>query len=139
VRAAHPDLDAANVIERVVATAKPVDGRTDSPIYGHGLIDANAAVTAEVAAVSANPMGDLAEWVRLHRRGAAAAEPGAPEAATPLPLPGADAGEARSAPIWDGPVWRDTVIPLTTIVGFVTLGVLGVIAATRHFKRALRK
>lgn len=139
VRAAHPELDAANVIERVVATARPVDGRTDSPIYGHGLIDANAAVTAEVAAVTANPMGDLAEWVRLHRRGASAEESGAAAAATPLPLPDSDASVARAAPIWDAPVWKEIVIPLATIVGFVTLVALGVIAATRQFKRALRK
>lgn len=138
VRAAHPDLDAANVIQRIVATAVPVDGRTDSPIYGHGLIDAEAAVGAEVASASANPMGDLREWVRLHRRGASEAADGG-EISTPLPLPAPDAEAAASAPIWDRPLWRDVLIPLATIAGFVTLVALGVIAATRQFKRALRR
>ncbi|NQX11244.1 S8 family serine peptidase [Microbacteriaceae bacterium VKM Ac-2855] len=139
VRAAHPELDAANVIERVVATARAVDGRTDSPIYGHGLIDAAAAVSAPVAAVAANPMGDLREWVRLHRRGASTEQTDAAIGPAPLPLPSAEADQARAAPIWEGRFWRDCVIPVATILGFVSLVVLGVIAATRQFKRALRR
>jgi type VII secretion-associated serine protease mycosin len=98
VRAAHPELDAANVIQRVLATARPVGDPVPGPIYGYGIVDAEAAVTADVARVDANPMGDLAEWVRLYRRAdvvevpevSASAVPGAepedvaPEASGPL-------------------------------------------------------
>jgi subtilisin family serine protease len=48
VRAAHPELDAANVIQRVLATATPV-GTVPSPLYGYGRINAAAAVSADVA------------------------------------------------------------------------------------------
>ncbi|MDR7280965.1 S8 family serine peptidase [Catenuloplanes atrovinosus] len=58
IKAKHPDLDAANLINRLTATARDQgpDGR--DPQYGFGAIDAAAAVGADVPAVSANPVGD---------------------------------------------------------------------------------
>ena len=69
VRAAHPNLDAANVINRVLATAQPQTATTPDPLYGYGIIDAFAAVTAPVAPVATNPLGTLEEWIVLYRRG----------------------------------------------------------------------
>lgn len=71
VRAAHPELDAANVIQRVIATAHDAGAVGPDPLYGYGLIDAADAVRGQVATVAANPVGDLAEWIRLNRRAAA--------------------------------------------------------------------
>lgn len=68
VRAAHPDLDAANVINRIVATARDAGPAGADYTYGFGYLDAAAAVSSDVPQVSANPMGDLAEWVRVNRR-----------------------------------------------------------------------
>ena len=85
VRAAHPELDAANVIERVVATARDAGAQGTDPIYGFGLIDANAAVTASVPSVTENPMGDLAEWITVYRRAASTAVP--TPTAEPAPVP----------------------------------------------------
>jgi type VII secretion-associated serine protease mycosin len=69
VRAAHPDLDAANIINRILSTARPQTDRTPDPLYGYGIVDAFAAVTAEVPRVSTNPLGTLAEWIVIYRRG----------------------------------------------------------------------
>lgn len=69
VRAAHPELDAANVIHRILQTAQPVTDRVPDPLYGYGLIDAFRAVTAEVPLVTSNPLGTLDEWIVLYRRG----------------------------------------------------------------------
>jgi subtilisin family serine protease len=69
VRAAYPNLDAANVINRVLVTAKPVGDTAPDPLYGYGLVDAYAAVTANVPLVSANPLGSIDDWIVLHRRG----------------------------------------------------------------------
>jgi subtilisin family serine protease len=57
VRAAHPDLDASNVIQRLITTADDGgQGRTEE--LGFGRVDAAAAVTAtDVEAVSENPLG----------------------------------------------------------------------------------
>lgn len=69
VRAAHPELDAANVINRIITTANPVTDVQPDPLYGYGIVDAFRAVTESVPAVDQNPLGTLAEWVTLYRRG----------------------------------------------------------------------
>ena len=68
VRAAYPNLDAANVINRVLQTARPATETTPDPLYGYGLVDAYAALTADVPPVSANPLGSIDDWIVLHRR-----------------------------------------------------------------------
>jgi subtilisin family serine protease len=57
VRAAHPDLDASNIIQRLISTADDGgQGRTEE--LGFGRVDAAAAVTAtNVETVSENPLG----------------------------------------------------------------------------------
>ena len=87
VRAAHPELDAANVINRVVATARDAGPPGADFTYGYGYVDAFAAVSADVAAVDANPMGDLAEWVRINRRAEATAAPVETVVPSPEPSP----------------------------------------------------
>lgn len=69
VRAAHPELDAANVINRVLVTATQVGSSTPDPLYGYGLVDAYQAVAADVGRVDTNPLGTIAEWVVVYRRG----------------------------------------------------------------------
>lgn len=77
VMAAHPGLDVPNVINRIVSTAREAGAAGPDPIYGFGLVDAAAAVTASVPTVSSNPMGELSEWITLYRRADS----------TPAPLP----------------------------------------------------
>ena len=67
VKAAHPELDAANIINRVTATARDAGAPGPDVAYGFGLLDASAAVRADVPLVDANPMGDLEEWIRVNR------------------------------------------------------------------------
>lgn len=87
VRAAHPDLDAANVIQRVVATARDAGPPGADFSYGFGYVDAFAAVSADVPAVDANPMGDLADWVRVNRRAASTPQPAETVMPSPDPAP----------------------------------------------------
>ncbi|KAA9148618.1 S8 family serine peptidase [Microbacterium lushaniae] len=98
VRAAHPGLDANNVLNRIISTATPAAGATSRPdlLYGYGLVNAAAAVTAPVPAVSANPMGDLAEWIRLYRR--ADADPVPQPTSGPIEVPPLPAAEAATEP-----------------------------------------
>ncbi|MFF1574100.1 S8 family serine peptidase [Leifsonia sp. NPDC058292] len=139
VRAAHPELKAADVIERIIKTARPVPGSVPSPIYGFGLLDAGAAVTAKVSHVTANPMGDLGEWIRIHRRAdvPATAAPGAGPVATPTPKALAPERELNVATLlW--PQWSALTtfwLPFSLIAGFVALAALGGVGAWRHFRR----
>jgi hypothetical protein len=55
--AAHPDLDASNVIQRLIQTAGDGSG-TASDEFGYGLINADQAVNAEgIEPVEENPLG----------------------------------------------------------------------------------
>lgn len=60
VRARYPNLDAANVINRVIRTADDLGPAGRDPQTGFGLVNPARAVSAEVPAVSANPLGGAA-------------------------------------------------------------------------------
>ena len=117
VRAAHPDLDANDVINRITATAKDAGAPGADAIYGFGLIDARAAVQASVPRVSENPMGSLAEWITVHRR--------APSTAVPAPAPAPSAPPSSTPPTSTAtPVAPDSAgpqSPLGTILPTVSL------------------
>ncbi|MDJ1113385.1 S8 family peptidase [Microbacterium dauci] len=139
VRSAHPDLDAANVINRIIKTADPAGDREGrDPLYGYGLVNAAAAVAASVPVVSENPMGDLAEWIRLYRR--ADAEPTPRPTVTPVeipPLPEAEPPtQAGSALLPSADSLRYGTVPLVALSLGTILVVLGVTAAARRIKSA---
>ncbi|MBH0010167.1 S8 family serine peptidase [Salinibacterium sp. SWN1162] len=87
VRAAHPELDANNVINRIVATAHDTGTPGTDAIYGFGLIDAEDAVNANVPLVDENPMGSLAEWITIYRRAQSTPAPVPTFSPTPQPVP----------------------------------------------------
>ncbi len=82
VRAKHPELTAPEVRHRIEATAKDLGPKGFDNQYGFGLVDANAAVTADLPAWTPDPADTLAEWIRVHRRGA-------------MPSPSASAAEPK--------------------------------------------
>jgi type VII secretion-associated serine protease mycosin len=112
VRAAHPGLDANDVINRIVSTAKDAGVPGADAIYGFGLIDAKAAVQASVPRVTENPMGSLAEWITVHRR--------APSIAVPAPTP-APSAPPTSTPVPAAPESAGPQSPLGTILPTVSL------------------
>ncbi|MFE9692863.1 type VII secretion-associated serine protease mycosin [Micromonospora sp. NPDC005806] len=56
IRSKYPDLDAPNVINRIIKTARDAGPPGRDPQYGFGRIDPVAALTANVPTVSANPL-----------------------------------------------------------------------------------
>ncbi len=133
VRAAHPELNAANVIQRVLATATP-QGTVPSPTYGYGIINASAAVSADVPTVGANPLGDLAQWIHLYRRAESTSTPApAPTGtSTPLPLPTDGVPVAGAPTLFTA---TNMVLPLAFLLGLGTLIVLGTIGVIRRARR----
>ncbi len=133
VRAAHPDLDAANVIERVLATARDEGPAGPDVSYGHGVVDAAAAVSGDVALVETNPLGDLREWIGLHRHVETATVFPGDRAAAP---PGETAVD-EAAPVWVSPGWWQL-----TVLPWLVIGILAYIAGgfawgfVLHFRRA---
>jgi type VII secretion-associated serine protease mycosin len=144
VRSAYPKLDAAGVINRVIETANPNGHSVPSPIYGNGLIDAAAAVSAAVpAAETATPTQLLQDWITLHRRAdTAPVAPAPPSTAVPVvPDPDPALPERNTAAAWlPTPLTLTYVsLPLAVLVGFGILVTLFGIGATRHFKRIRSK
>lgn len=142
VRSAHPDLDAANVIQRLIKTATPVAGvATPSPLYGYGLINAEAAVSAtDIAQVDENPMGSLAEWVRIYRRADAPQPPQQQGEVPQVQIPELAPVEPQAAK--PNPLMpslesiRNGSIPLIAVTLPGILVALGVTAAARSIRSA---
>ena len=136
VRAAHPELDAANVINRITSTAKDAGASGPDAIYGFGLINAQAAVNATVPRVTENPMGSLSEWITVYRRA------DAPQTPVPSVTPVAPEPE----PVVVGPAnplgtllptvnqVRNVGIPLGVVVLFGSIAVVVIVTAVRQFK-----
>ncbi|MEJ2853567.1 MULTISPECIES: S8 family serine peptidase [unclassified Saccharothrix] len=56
VRAAHPDMNAASVVNRLISTATDADAPGRDDATGFGQVDPFAAITADVADVARNPL-----------------------------------------------------------------------------------
>ncbi|HRO31645.1 S8 family serine peptidase [Citricoccus sp.] len=137
VRSAHPEMPAHQVIHRILTTARDAGVPGEDPVYGHGVIDAAAAVTAEVDQVDRNPMNTIADWIRVHRRaespaaapaGPPAASPGAP-ASTPAP---ATTALPRAAPPTDPVPGLQPALVLGTGLAVVALLGTGVVLGLRR-------
>ncbi|WP_338027601.1 S8 family serine peptidase [Agromyces badenianii] len=140
IRAEYPELDAANVINRLIATADPNGQAVPSALYGYGLIDPVTALKANVSKVDENPLDSLADWITLHRR----AEVEAPEQSAeeqpivPIadpPLPRSDGAQTLLPTPW---TLAYITVPLSLVAGFGTLAALLGIGATRHTRRTVR-
>lgn len=135
VRAAHPTMNANNVINRVLATATPLTDDIPDSLYGYGLINAYNAVVADVPLVAANPLGSLEDWIVLHRK-----QDGAP---TVLPLGPSQAGVEKTPATPRLPLVADTrrtVLPYVVTGGFalvlfVVVASGGILVFARHRKR----
>jgi subtilisin family serine protease len=68
IRSLYPEMDAANVVNRVIQSATKDGFENYSSAYGYGLIDAEAALRIELPEVNENPLGSLSEWIRLYRK-----------------------------------------------------------------------
>jgi subtilisin family serine protease len=134
VRAAHPDLDAANVINRVVATARDAGPPGADFSYGFGYLDAAAAVSADVPEVAANPMGDLAEWVRINRRAEPTPEPAEVVDAPPVVAAGPDVADPTGVLLPSLVTLQLVGVPaaVLAIMAFVAGGLA--VAAARAFR-----
>jgi subtilisin family serine protease len=141
VMAAHPHMDAANVINRVIKTARDAGAKGVDPIYGYGLLNAAAAVRNSVPTVKANPMGDLAAWIHLNRRAAPTASPTAPPTpkSTGVPVTANAAPQNPLGTLYPTPTQlRDVGLPLGVLLAFALALVVMTVLAARHF-RSLRR
>ncbi|WP_091718944.1 S8 family serine peptidase [Pseudarthrobacter equi] len=135
IRSKWPSMSAEQVINRIVTTAKDAGVPGKDPLYGYGILNAEAALKDDVPETSSNPLGSVAEWIRVHRRG---------NLATPAPLPTADVPSAvptlpeATVPAAEAPSQRDSAISAAVVIGFALLFLAIIAAAAVQLTRAAR-
>lgn len=141
IRSKYPAMPAAQVINRIIMTAKPKGDPAPNNLYGWGIVDANAAVNAVVPPVSVNPLfaltGNLQEWITVHRR---ADEP--PPVKTPeptLPATPTPTVPPPTTPVALPPSQLDSGLPAALVIGFGALLLLVVLGAVLHLLFLRRK
>lgn len=135
IRSKWPDMSAKQVINRIVSTAKDAGAPGKDPIYGYGILDAEAALKGDVPATSTNPLGSIADWIRVHRRGDLSAPSQAPVASpTSAPPTLAD----PTVPVAKTPANVDNVLPAVVVLGFGALFVAIVAGAAFQLRRAYK-
>lgn len=145
IRAAHPDLNAANVINRLLMTATPpTDGSTaPSNRYGWGVLNVAKAVTADVPLVEHNPLGSEythSGGVRLPQFPPQRPEPPAGATLPPAPVDAeitATPSPPAGSPTTSTPAGQATPAPqpASTLPGWLlpTLALLTLTAAAAYF------
>ncbi|MFB9166457.1 S8 family peptidase [Arthrobacter psychrochitiniphilus] len=139
IRSKYPSMSAAQVINRIISTAKPKGAGVPNAIYGYGILDAEAALSADVPEVTDNPMGSISEWIRVHRRGAVVAptnEGGTPVTSRPQPKP--TLSDAH-VPVAITPELLGSPLPQALVLGSAGLLVLILAAGSGHLLLARRR
>lgn len=135
IRSKWPEMSANQVINRIVSTAKDAGAKGKDPLYGFGILDAEAALKADVPESRVNPLGSISDWIRVHRRGnlatASAAPSAVPSSAVPT-LPEA------TVPVAEAPSQLDGAVPALVVLGFGGLLLCIVGAAVFQLRRAVR-
>ena len=123
IRSKYPQLDANNVINRVISTATKMTDETYSTQYGYGLIDPQKALTATLPLFDENPLGSLKEWVKLYRK------------STDVPAAGKLAAPIAPKDLESTPDFDTTqIVPIGVYVIFGTLVLVSVLRRLRRRK-----
>lgn len=138
IRSHWPAMSAADVVNRIIRSARPATAQVPDPNYGYGAIDARAALTADIPAVSANPLGSIADWIRMHRRGAGAQAPNRVTLPAPAPSPAPTATARRPDAVAAppaGPRWPGLVLAGYAVL-VVAVGSAGAASVHRIRRRS---
>lgn len=137
IRSEHPELSAAEVVNRIVDTARDAGPPGFDTLYGYGVLDAAAAVGEDITVPAENRLGSMAEWIHLYRRGEPSAE-AAPERSEQQPGPTA-ALPARAAPAAVDPDPAPDPLPGVIVLGAGGLLLTELLGGTLHVLRVRRR
>lgn len=137
IRSHYPDLSAAQVINRILLTARDAgdDGGERDTIYGYGILDVAAAVNADIAVPEENLLGSMAEFIQIYRRGEPAPppEPAEPTSEpTPVDIP------EPVAPVAEEVTGTSGGLPAAIVLGFGSLILVVLTGGTVAVLRARR-
>ncbi|WGM21823.1 S8 family serine peptidase [Paenarthrobacter sp. OM7] len=135
IRSKWPEMSANQVINRIVSTAKDAGAPGKDPLYGYGILNAEAALKDEVAATSSNPLGSIADWIRVHRRGDFSEPSQAPVAS---PTSAAPTLADPTVPAAKTPATVDDALPAAVVLGFGALFLALVTGAAIQLRRVAK-
>lgn len=135
IRSKWPEMTASQVINRIVSTAKDAGAPGKDPLYGFGILNAEAALKADVPETRINPLGSISDWIRVHRRGNLATTPPATSA---VPSSAAPTLPEATVPVAEPPSGLDSAVPAMVVLGFGGLFLCIVGAAVFQLRRAVR-
>lgn len=136
IRAEHPELTADEVAHRITASARDAGDPGKDPLYGYGVLDVEAAVTADLPPLEESPLGSMAQWMQVHRPhdGAQAT----PSAGTDPELTQDVRAEAQP-PEPVEPLNSTGYLPLLVLAGFGLLVAAITAGAVRHIRWLTRR
>jgi len=135
IRSKWPEMTSSQVINRIVSTAKDAGAPGKDPLYGYGILNAEAALKADVPETRVNPLGSISDWIRVHRRGNLAT---APPATSAVPSSAAPTLPEATVPVAEPPSELDSAVPAMVVLGFGGLFLCIVAAAVFQLRRAVR-
>jgi type VII secretion-associated serine protease mycosin len=130
VRSKWPDMSAANVVNRLIRTAADIGAPGQDDVFGFGLVDPLAALTADVPPVQTNPLDNLPPPGKA-RFGKASA-PAIPESTAPRVKHGQTEAPAAAAARAAVPGQRPALAVLPAGVALVLVLVGGATATLRR-------
>ncbi|MGF6832719.1 membrane-anchored mycosin MYCP [Paenarthrobacter sp. TE4293] len=132
IRSKWPEMSATQVINRIVSTAKDAGAPGKDPLYGYGILNAEAALKEDVPATSSNPLGSIADWIRVHRRGDFSTPSQAPVAS---PTSAAPTLADPTVPAAKTPATVDDALPAAVVLGFGALFIALVTGAAIQLRK----
>jgi type VII secretion-associated serine protease mycosin len=117
IRAKFPTLDAANVVNRIIRTARDAGQPGRDSQFGFGIVDPLAALTADIPAVTTNPLLQPA---------------GVPSATAGSARPTHDAGPAVEITNWN---WARFAVCVSVVVAVVAAIVVLIVLLARQSSR----
>ncbi|GAA2858397.1 S8 family serine peptidase [Paenarthrobacter ilicis] len=135
IRSKWPEMSASQVINRIVSTAKDAGAPGKDPLYGYGILNAEAALKDDVPVTSSNPLGSIADWIRVHRRGNFNEPSQAPAAS---PTSAAPTLADPTVPAAKAPATMDDALPAAVVLGFGALFIALVTGAAIQLRRVAK-
>ncbi|WP_104168452.1 S8 family serine peptidase [Arthrobacter sp. SX1312] len=135
IRSRYPELTAAEVVNRIIGTAKDAGAPGFDTLYGYGVLDVAAAVGSDISVPDQNRLGSMAEWIELYRRGGQSPAP----APVPPSRPAPEIIPAPPAPQAEDPLESVHTIPGVVVVGFAGLMLAVLVGGALHVAHVRRR
>ncbi|RJT80981.1 peptidase S8 [Arthrobacter cheniae] len=131
IRSRYPDLSAAEVVNRIVDTAKDAGEPGFDTLYGFGVLDVAAAVGKDITVPQENRLGSMEEWIQVYRRGG---QVPAPQPAPPSEVP-VEVLPPPPAPEAEDPLRSVHDVPALVVLGFGGLMLAVIAGGALHVAR----